>query len=139
VPNQDLPDVYNTVLKMSGKRAMVDAVLKLPLVSELFTQDLEEQIADNVKSKADTKQTRRQEAPKPAPVATKPDGPNAQVLGEIYTLCTELNKAQSDTKWTKAELNAYAVVHHTKDVDAMDAAELEALKSDLQDQLDALR
>ena len=44
LPNADLADCYNTTLKMSLKRAMVDATLKLPLVSELFTQDLEEQI-----------------------------------------------------------------------------------------------
>lgn len=44
VPNEDVADQYNTVLKMSEKRSGVDAVLKLPLVSELFTQDLEESI-----------------------------------------------------------------------------------------------
>lgn len=69
VPNQDLADIYNTVLKMAGKRAMVDAVLKLPLVSELFTQDLDEQVADAVQRKQETAQTRRQseKAPEPAP------------------------------------------------------------------------
>jgi len=44
VPNPDLADTYNTVLKMAAKRALVAATLHLPLVSELFTQDLEEQI-----------------------------------------------------------------------------------------------
>jgi hypothetical protein len=34
-------DHYNTVLKMAEKRALVGAATKLPLVSELFTQDLE--------------------------------------------------------------------------------------------------
>lgn len=46
VPNADLADTYNTVLKMAAKRALVDASFKLPLVSELFTQDLEEQITE---------------------------------------------------------------------------------------------
>mgnify|MGYP001575319662 CR=1 FL=1 len=46
VANDDLASQYNTVLKMASKRALVDAALKLPLVSELFTQDLEEQIAE---------------------------------------------------------------------------------------------
>lgn len=45
--NADLADQYNTVLKMADKRATVAAALKLPLVSELFTQDLEEQIAEH--------------------------------------------------------------------------------------------
>lgn len=39
VPNQDLPDLYNTVLKMAVKRAKVAGVRQLPLVSELFTPD----------------------------------------------------------------------------------------------------
>ncbi|MDQ4121706.1 MAG: hypothetical protein M3209_09700 [Acidobacteriota bacterium] len=54
VPNEDLPDLYNTVLKMSLKRAIVDATLKLPLVSELFTQDLDEQISSAASAKAET-------------------------------------------------------------------------------------
>jgi hypothetical protein len=39
IPNQDLPDVYNTVLKMAVKRAKVAAVRQLPMVSELFVAD----------------------------------------------------------------------------------------------------
>lgn len=44
VPNDDLADCYNTAIKMADKRAMVAAACKLPLVSELFTQDLDETI-----------------------------------------------------------------------------------------------
>ena len=58
-PNQDLADSYNTVLKMADKRAMVAAALKLPLVSELFTQDLEDQIKDNQTAKSATTTSRR--------------------------------------------------------------------------------
>lgn len=43
VPNSDIADHYNTALKMAYKRAIVAAALCLPLVSELFTQDLDEQ------------------------------------------------------------------------------------------------
>lgn len=39
LPNQDLPDLYNTVLKMAVKRAKVAAVRQLPLVSELFVAE----------------------------------------------------------------------------------------------------
>ena len=42
IPTPDLADHYNTVLKMAYKRAIVAAALCLPLVSELFTQDLDE-------------------------------------------------------------------------------------------------
>lgn len=42
VPNRDLADQFNTVLKMSFKRAAVAAALTLPVASELLTQDLED-------------------------------------------------------------------------------------------------
>lgn len=42
VPNPDLPDSYNTVLKMAAKRSLVDAVLKVTAASDIFTQDLED-------------------------------------------------------------------------------------------------
>jgi hypothetical protein len=42
VLNEDLADQYNTVLKMSNKRALVAAVLNVTAASDIFTQDLEE-------------------------------------------------------------------------------------------------
>lgn len=39
LPNPDLADLENTIIKMSEKRATVGAVNKLPLVSELFAAD----------------------------------------------------------------------------------------------------
>jgi hypothetical protein len=42
VPNEDLADQYNTVLKMSNKRALVAAVLNVTAASDIFTQDLED-------------------------------------------------------------------------------------------------
>lgn len=42
VPNPDLPDTYNTVLKMSDKRALLAAILNGTAASDVFTQDMEE-------------------------------------------------------------------------------------------------
>ena len=42
VPNEQLPDQYNTVLKMADKRALVAAVLNVTAASDLFTQDMED-------------------------------------------------------------------------------------------------
>src|SRR3990167_6517415 len=42
VANENLADVYNTVLKMSNKRALVAAVLNVTAASDIFTQDLED-------------------------------------------------------------------------------------------------
>jgi hypothetical protein len=40
--NEDVAEVWNTVVKMAKKRALVDAVLTIAGVSDLFTQDIEE-------------------------------------------------------------------------------------------------
>lgn len=42
VANEDLADVYNTVLKMAIKRAHVAAILFVTCASEIFTQDVED-------------------------------------------------------------------------------------------------
>lgn len=42
VENVDIADTYNTVLKMSKKRGLVDGVLNVTAASDIFTQDLEE-------------------------------------------------------------------------------------------------
>jgi hypothetical protein len=41
VENADVADVYNTVLKMTKKRALVDATITALAVSDMFTQDIE--------------------------------------------------------------------------------------------------
>jgi hypothetical protein len=40
VDNSDLPDLWNTIIKMARKRAIVDAVLLVTGASALFTQDV---------------------------------------------------------------------------------------------------
>jgi hypothetical protein len=42
VPNPNLPDLYNTVLKMADKRALIAAVLNGTAASDVFTQDVED-------------------------------------------------------------------------------------------------
>lgn len=45
VENPDLPDTWNTVVKMAEKRARIDAVLAVTGASALFTQDMEDAAA----------------------------------------------------------------------------------------------
>lgn len=55
VENPDLPDMWNTVIKMASKRARVDAILSVTGASALFTQDVEEQhVPDNEQPAAAT-------------------------------------------------------------------------------------
>lgn len=42
IPNEDLADTYNTVLKMANKRSLVAAVLNTTAASDIFTQDIED-------------------------------------------------------------------------------------------------
>jgi hypothetical protein len=42
VDNPELPDTWNTVLKMAAKRALVAAVLNCTAASDIFTQDVED-------------------------------------------------------------------------------------------------
>jgi len=42
VPNEDIADQYNTVLKMANKRSLVAAVLNTTAASDIFTQDIED-------------------------------------------------------------------------------------------------
>jgi hypothetical protein len=48
IENPDLPDLWNTVIKMAEKRARVDAVLAVTGASALFTQDIEDQAQPSV-------------------------------------------------------------------------------------------
>ena len=62
VRNPEILDLSNTILKMAAKRAEVDAVMALPGVSRIFTQDLGERKASRQKS-----------APKPPPTGDLSD------------------------------------------------------------------
>jgi hypothetical protein len=62
VPNPEISDLDNTLLKMAAKRAEVDATLMLPGVAEIFTQDLGE-ILKGPSKKAEEPKT----APLPEP------------------------------------------------------------------------
>src|SRR3990167_2453447 len=56
IDNPDLPDLYNTVVKMARKRSLVDAVLVTTGASEIYTQDVED-IAPPAEESGTTKPT----------------------------------------------------------------------------------
>jgi hypothetical protein len=65
VVNPDLPDTWNTVLKMADKRALVAAVLNGTAASDVFTQDVEDSQAARDEAK---REGRREEGTPPFPV-----------------------------------------------------------------------
>lgn len=69
VPNPDVFDQINTVLKMSKKRAMVDAALSAGRLSDLFTQDLEDLFGDAA-AQMDAPEPTPEPKPAPSPAPT---------------------------------------------------------------------
>lgn len=102
IPNQDLPELWNTILKMGVKRAKVAAVRQLPLVSELFVAEPESD--DHEPPPKATAQARK---PQPAPAAKPEDGGRAEAIEELRDLCKQLNAAGDSIKWTPVKLDEY--------------------------------
>ena len=73
VENTDPADQWNTVLKMSKKRAFVDATITATAASDMFTQDAEEFVDHNgeIHSKPETKEAAKPLETAPA-TGTKP-------------------------------------------------------------------
>jgi hypothetical protein len=90
----DIADVYNTVLKMAKKRALVDATLTVTGAADLFTQDLIDDDADTVSERA----------PIQSPVA-RTDGPAESESAEGNIGIVEA----VSVKGTKKGTNRYGV------------------------------
>lgn len=73
IENEDIADVYNTVLKIAKKRAHIDATLTVTGSADLFTQDL---IDDDEPSKP------MPTTPKAAPASAKPVEPDGKTSGQ---------------------------------------------------------
>jgi hypothetical protein len=68
VANPDIPDSYNTVLKMADKRALIAAVLNGTAASDVFTQDVEDGTTAGVSHSGERAPEVRVEGPKDLPV-----------------------------------------------------------------------
>lgn len=93
VPNPDVADVVNTVLKMANKRALVAATLVATNASEFFTQDVEDMdfgdgpIIDNKPApKAEKPSQAQQTTQRPAPApASNGNGKKPSLANQIKT------------------------------------------------------
>lgn len=54
VENEDIADVYNTVLKMASKRSYVDGTIKASAASDFFTQDVEDTLGHEFEEAIET-------------------------------------------------------------------------------------
>lgn len=85
VENDDVATVVNTILKISKKRALVDAALSLARCSDMFTQDAED-FAELGSDKPSPKATPdKQKPPKPA----EDDKPDRELVEEGFRLFDE--------------------------------------------------
>jgi hypothetical protein len=90
IENEDLADTYNTVKKMCKKRTLVDAVLSVTAVSNIFTQDIEDENGSKEKNNNKPVTT-----PPPAP---KKEEPKKETEHKKSTeeIKTEKNKATQE-------------------------------------------
>jgi hypothetical protein len=100
--NPDPADQYNTVLKMAKKRAFVDATITSTAASELFTQDLEENIeeahviADDKPKSVNPEDAKYANAPEAdvIPLSDAPKSVQQSVKGEAPKGESPLDKAK---------------------------------------------
>jgi hypothetical protein len=132
LPNQDLADLYNVVLKMSEKRALVDGVLKLPLASELFTQDLEEQLQEGMQQKRQVREAHGDpEDAEEDPTAVRPTIEEIDALIELMREAYEQNQAVVRTKIREAmEIPSGQSLNKGQIRSGMTTAQHDTLKAD---------
>lgn len=97
VENTDIADTYNTVLKMSKKRAYVDATITACAASDIFSQDAED-FKESPESLAHAALAGDEAQPKPkaAPPPTKPEAEaptpeRTKVINEIAEIMKSLS------------------------------------------------
>lgn len=84
--NPDIADVYNTVLKMAKKRALVDAVKSTTAASDIFTQDVED-LPDWMRGQAPAQPAQRVTVePQQAPAAHAPTDDDLEWLRSAATI-----------------------------------------------------
>lgn len=79
VENTDIADVYNTVLKIGMKRALVSATITATAASDSFTQDMEDMQHEEQRREPEPQRGRNREpAPEQQPRKEKPSNGNHQ-------------------------------------------------------------
>lgn len=104
VPNEDVADQYNTVLKMANKRSLVAAVLNATAASDIFTQDIEDMPELNP---ANAKATGGQPSPQQFPHAASSGEPSGSETRTdmLHRLCDEAGMVMSQIL-AKAEVDS---------------------------------
>lgn len=111
MPNEDLADQYNTVLKMANKRSLVAAVLNTTAASDIFTQDIEDMphvvVREEERSQADERPKISQEQVDAIHTALSQSGVELSALLAKAELADLKEMAADDAakcvRWIKAQ------------------------------------
>ncbi len=110
--NEDIADVYNTVLKIAKKRAQIDATLTVTGAADLFVQDMvqtdeDEPAKEPVKmpvAKAPVVEAKPAVAPEPKTITVDEGevaGDNKVVVGQLLNVAVKESRADAAKKWKK--------------------------------------
>lgn len=112
--NEDLADSWNTVQKMSKKRALVDAVLTATAASDIFTQDVEDMPRDEGKNVNSGKSGKAGSTRKPAE-KKKPEGVQEKretlsdtvkkLFRDMNASVQDVNKTCEFLEWNETEIS----------------------------------
>lgn len=114
IENEDIADVYNTVLKVAKKRGYIDGVLTVTAAGDLFTQDLieeeiEEQKVTATVQDAPSSPISEQPAPKPQATYDTPKDMSEMPEGVLTTTGTiGLQGVRGKSYWVKIGNDIYS-------------------------------
>ena len=104
VPNDDVADQYNTVLKMANKRSLVAAVLNATAASDIFTQDIEDMAEVHLPNEKATVGTPPTSASPSADAHGAPSDAETRT-DTLHRLCTEAGMVMAQIL-AKAEVDS---------------------------------
>lgn len=122
IENEDIADVYNTVLKIAKKRAHIDATLTVTGAADLFTQDLIDE--DDEPRKAPAMPTAKKEDPAPkqkeSPATTTGSANPPAARGEVEVSGYK-NGTKNGKPWKKLGVKLAGEWYSTFEVDKIEA------------------
>lgn len=111
VENEDIADVYNTVLKMAKKRAHVDATLTVTGAGDMFTQDLIDDDEPQREPVTMPKATAAKPKDEPKQQAETPDAAET-VTGQVETVSHKSGKSAKG-EWTRYGVKVDGTFHNS--------------------------
>lgn len=127
VPNEDIADQYNTVLKMANKRSLIAAVLNVTAASEIFTQDVEDMPAEQLQNGRQSshapqaqqqEQERREPRQNPDNVITEPQRKRMWAIAKEHA-------------WSEDDLRRLATVYHYESLRDIRAKDYDLMVNDI--------